>query len=236
MAPIQSGRRFLQPKVKIVVAAPFSRYDALEAGLRGRGWDVLRLRGPDELNAESLRAFNPRYVFFPHWSWRIPAEVYENLECVVFHMTDLPFGRGGSPLQNLIVRGAQETMLSALRCVKEIDAGPVYMKRSLSLHGTAEEILVRAAALMEGMIETLARDQPKPEPQVGEPVYFRRRKPEDGNLAEIGSLGQVFDYIRMLDAEGYPKAFIETTNLRLEFNRARFKPGEVTAEVRICKK
>ena len=42
-------------------------------------------------------------------------------------MTDLPFGRGGSPLQNLIVRGYKETMLSAIKCVGEVDAGPIYI-------------------------------------------------------------------------------------------------------------
>jgi methionyl-tRNA formyltransferase len=68
----------------------------------------------------------PRYVFFAHWSWKIPRAVYEAHECVIFHMTDVPFGRGGSPLQNLISRGIYETKLSALRCVEEMDAGPVY--------------------------------------------------------------------------------------------------------------
>ncbi len=34
----------------------------------------------------------PRYVFFPHWSHIIPQDIYENFECVIFHMTDFPFG------------------------------------------------------------------------------------------------------------------------------------------------
>ncbi len=49
-----------------------------------------------------------------------------NFNCVVFHMTDLPFGRGGSPLQNLISRGIYKTKISAIKVVKEIDAGPIY--------------------------------------------------------------------------------------------------------------
>ena len=71
-------------------------------------------------------------------------------------MTDLPFGRGGSPLQNLIERGIYETKLSALRCCKELDGGDIYLKRPLSLWGTAEEIYLRAAELTkEMMIETV---------------------------------------------------------------------------------
>ena len=45
-------------------------------------------------------------------------------------MTDLPYGRGGSPLQNLIINGHKETMMSALRCVQELDAGPIYLKKN----------------------------------------------------------------------------------------------------------
>ena len=43
-------------------------------------------------------------------------------------MTDLPFGRGGSPLQNLIVRGFEETMTSAIKVTKGIDTGDIYLK------------------------------------------------------------------------------------------------------------
>ena len=48
------------------------------------------------LTHNAVKEFNPRYIFFPHWSWMIPADIYENFECIVFHMTDLPFGRGPS--------------------------------------------------------------------------------------------------------------------------------------------
>ena len=67
-------------------------------------------------------------------------------------MTDLPYGRGGTPLQNLIIRGHSETMISAIRCEKKIDAGPVYLKKKLSLDGTAEKIYLRAYKIIEKMI------------------------------------------------------------------------------------
>ena len=58
---------------------------------------------PGDLTVSGLDAIAPRYVFFPHWSWRVPAEILSRYECVCFHMADVPYGRGGSPLQNLIV-------------------------------------------------------------------------------------------------------------------------------------
>jgi len=47
----------------------------------------------DELTFEKVKLINPEYILFPHWSWIIPKEIFENFTCVVFHMTDLPFGR-----------------------------------------------------------------------------------------------------------------------------------------------
>lgn len=190
----------------------------------------------DQLDLEALRELNPRYIFLPHWSYIIPEPVFESFECVIFHMTDLPFGRGGSPLQNLIARGIYDTKISAIRCVRELDAGPVYLKRDLSLHGSAEEIFLRASGVIEEMIVEMLRADITPQPQRGEVTTFKRRKPADGDLQPLETLDDVFDYIRMLDASGYPAAFLEVGKFRLEFSRASREFGRVVADVTITEK
>ena len=192
----------------------------------------------EELTYERLRAISPRYVFFPHWSHIIPSEIHEAFECVIFHMTDLPYGRGGSPLQNLILRGHQETQISALRCVAELDAGPIYMKRPLSLEGSASEIFLRAADVVQEVIEEIVRIEPLPEHQEGEPTVFRRRTPEQSNLREANllTLKDFFDFIRMLDAPTYPLAFIEHEGFLLEFTHAQLLSDSIEARVRIRRK
>jgi methionyl-tRNA formyltransferase len=107
------------------------------------------------------------------------------------------------------------------------------MKEPLSLHGAAEEIYIRSAAVIERMIVEIIEKKPVPVPQTGDVVAFKRRKPEDGNMAKLLNLDQVYDYIRMLDAEDYPNAFLETEHLRLEFQRASRKDRTVIADVRI---
>lgn len=206
-----------------MIATPHQRHDDLETALRTdlSGREVIRLRRPEELTRDALAEISPEFVFLPHWSAIIPASVYDSFPCVVFHMTDLPYGRGGSPLQNLIIRGHTKTMLSALRCVRELDAGPVYLKRQLSLDGTAEEILRRATLLTREMIKEIVTTKPEPVPQSGEVVRFERRKPSDGDLSSLDDLTRVEDYIRMLDADGYPPAFINTPHLHIEFTAAR---------------
>ena len=200
---------------------------------RATGARFVLIRDRTLLTAEHLASERVARVFLPHWSYIIPASVYEAVECVVFHMTDLPFGRGGSPLQNLIARGIEETKISALKCVKELDAGPVYMKVPMRLDGTAEEILSRSYELVEGMIVDLVKRNPSPRPQEGAPTVFRRRTPEDGRLDDCGSLREVYDRIRMLDAEGYPRAFADVGGFRVEFQKAKLEDGRVSAEVRI---
>jgi methionyl-tRNA formyltransferase len=152
-------------------------------------------------------------------------------------MTDLPYGRGGSPLQNLIVRGHKDTKVSAIKVCKDVDAGDVYLKRNLSLYGTAEEIFMRSSSVSVRMIEEIITKNLKPVPQEGKPVAFKRRKPEESNIADLSDLEKVYDYIRMLDAEGYPKAFLETEFFRFEFSRASLKAdSSIIADVRIIKK
>jgi len=225
-------------KKGIVIASPHSRHDFIETSLRKKiDLEILRIRKPNELTSSMLSTFSPRYIFFPHWSWIIPEKIYKKFDCVIFHMTDLPFGRGGSPLQNLIVRGLKETKLTAFRCDKTLDAGPIYLKRPLSLMGTAEEILLRAANLTETMIEQILREEPLPIEQTGKPTEFRRRLPEESNLASLDELEKLFDYIRMLDADIYPAAFIETEHFIFNFTHATMKSDDaVVAEVKIIRK
>jgi methionyl-tRNA formyltransferase len=191
----------------------------------------------ESFNFEYLKEINPIKIFLPHWSFIIPSKFFLNFDCIVFHMTDLPYGRGGSPLQNLIVRGHDSTMLSALRVASGIDTGDIYLKRPLSLEGTATSIFNRAALIIEKMIEIILEQQLVPIPQQGSVTSFSRRKPEDSNMESINDLTKVYDYIRMLDAPDYPKAFIATDQLKFEFTSAHFaNKNEITANVRIIKK
>jgi methionyl-tRNA formyltransferase len=202
----------------------FERFAQSAAGL----W---RYVDSGEALATALASASPRYIFFLHWSWLVPVELLEKHECVCFHMTDVPYGRGGSPLQNLIAAGKTKTVVSALRMERELDAGPVYAKRPMSLDGRAEEIYLRAGELCWEMIREIVASEPTPQPQQGEATVFRRRKPEQSVLPSDGTLAKLYDHIRMLDAPGYPLAFIQHGDFRLEFSHAELKDGEVQTRV-----
>ena len=187
----------------------------------------------DELSFRFIEKVSPKYIFFLHWSHLVPDEIVKNYECVCFHMTDVPYGRGGTPLQNLIVRGHTKTKISALRMTTELDAGPVYMKRFLSLEGNAEEIYIRAGRICVEMIGIIVERQIKPFPQSGEVVTFKRRVPSESEIVKPASIDNIYDMIRMLDAASYPKAFIKKDGFRYEFDRAGFYSNYVKATVKI---
>lgn len=192
--------------------------------------EIVLYTDKESFTSKNICSFRPDYIFLPHWSYIMPKEITDNWECVVFHMTDLPYGRGGSPLQNLIVRGHKETKISAIRVTEKLDGGPIYMKHALSLEGSAQEIFMRCSDIIFQEMIPQFLDQEKgkitPIPQEGEPVLFKRRKPEDGKITPDMETDQIYDYIRMLDAEGYPRAFIEFGGYRLELERAEFLSSE----------
>ncbi|CAL66983.1 formyltransferase family protein [Christiangramia forsetii] len=198
-------------------------------------WTLIKER--NDFSYEELKKLEPEKIFIPHWSYIIPAKIFENFECVVFHMTDLPYGRGGSPLQNLIVRGHTHTKISALKVEEGLDTGPIYLKKDLQLLGTAQEIFIRTTTIVEKMIGEIIENDLSPIKQDGEIVEFKRRKPKDGNMADLQQVLEIYDHIRMLDCDGYPLAYIESEHFRFEFSRASLQSKkEIIADVRIIKK
>ena len=150
-------------------------------------------------------------------------------------LTDLPYGRGGSPLQNLIVQGYKDTILTALRMGKGMDTGPIYYKKPLSLHGSAHDIYKRAGKLCWDMISNFIKENPNPVAQEGTITNFKRRTPEQSQIPEGLSLEDIYNYIRMLDAPGYPKAFLEMKGYRLEFESSDYVDGKLSAKVSFIK-
>ena len=92
-----------------------------------------------------------------------------------------------------------------------------------------------ADLLIEQMIEHIVCKNPVPIPQHGEPVLFSRRTPAQSNLTQCphGELASWYDQIRMLDADGYPHAFLEVNGVRLEFRRVTHRSDGLHADVKI---
>lgn len=174
-------------------------------------------------------------VFFVHWSDKVPDDVIRDYICIGFHMTDLPFGRGGSPLQNLIMRGIYKTKLTAFRLSKSFDAGNILLKRDFEIDKMepAKETYARVSMLAIQMIKEIEEKRD----YVGVPQgiskeSFKRRKPEQSRLESLqyGNAQTTCAFIRMLDAPDYPHAFIGGATWKIEFTDAEIVEGRLTAK------
>lgn len=195
------------------------------------------ITSPDVLVYDYLQTIKPKYIFFPHWSWIIPESIYQEFQCIVFHMTDLPFGRGGSPLQNLLIQGIYKTKISALKVEKELDSGNIYLKEDLDIsQGNAKDIYTRASNLIfKKMIPTLLENTIQPYVQEGNVTIFKRRIPKESNIDTLQnkSLERLYDFIRMLDAPEYPKAFIQIDTLKIEFYNAHLNSKKLVGNFEV---
>jgi len=102
---------------KIIIAAikewNISNYFKLKDMLAPK-YNLILLTSEEELSIDNIKNINPKYIFFPHWSWKISKDIFTNYKCIIFHETDLPYGRGGSPIQNLILNEKYNTKISAI--------------------------------------------------------------------------------------------------------------------------
>ena len=140
---------------------------------RRKNWYIIT--DPKKLTFQYVNSIKPRYIFFPHWSKKVTKKITSNFECICFHGTNVPYGRGGSPIQNLIIRNHKKTVITALKMVNKLDAGPVYLKYPLPLNGSAQQVYDRAAKIIFNMIKVIIKKEPKPLTQKGKIVMFKRR-------------------------------------------------------------
>jgi methionyl-tRNA formyltransferase len=179
------------------------------------------------LNLEKINTINPHIIFVPHWNWKIKKEIFDKYITIIFHSTPLPFGRGGSPIQNMILKGFSKTKICAIQAKDEMDSGNIFLKKNLSLKGSANEIYIRMYSIILEMIKLLTRNKlPKAIPQKGKIVIFKRRN-ERESYVDFSSfkIDKIYDYIRMLDLDyrKFPKAYTRLGRYKLIFSKVKKK-------------
>jgi len=186
------------------------------------------IKSPKKLTNSFVKKLNPEFIFFPDWSWIIPKKITDNYKCVCLHESNLPKFRGGSPLQNQIIRGITKTKTTAFLMSDGIDEGDIILQQSLSLNGKINEIFSRMIKNDFKMIKKIISKNYKLTKQKGKPSIFKRRNPEDSELDfSSHSLEYFYNFIRMLD-DPYPNAFIRLGNKKLILKNPQFKKGKLT--------
>ena len=190
------------------------------------------------LNIKKINHIKPKIIFFIHWSKKVPSNIFNNYTCIQFHSSNLPLFRGGTPIQNQIVRGIKKTKITAFKITSKIDAGDICLKKNLSLSGSAQKIYEEMEKKAVEMANLISKKKLIFIPQKGKKSFYKRRAPDQSNLSKtnIHDLSFFYDFIRMLDAKDYPAAFINFKRFQISFRNVKKKKNYLEGSFKIEKK
>jgi methionyl-tRNA formyltransferase len=156
-------------------------------------------------------------ILFIGWSWIIPKETTENFLCLGIHPSDLPFYRGGSPLQHQIINGVEKTKVSLMTLSSiKLDAGEIWIQEDLDLSGknmyeVFNNIVISSIKMLNNFFDNYPNILPH-EQDISLGSYFKRRNSNQSKLTveqfQNMNLKEMYNFIRCL-TDPYPNAYLE---------------------------
>jgi methionyl-tRNA formyltransferase len=143
-------------------------------------------------------------------------KIFKNLHLnnynLVVHSSDLPKGKGMSPLTWQIIEGKNEIVNTLIEASYKIDNGPIYLQNTMRFEGheLIDEIrIIQGESVNELIKEFIQKiDVITPQEQVGEETIYRKRKLEDSEIDITKSISAQFNKLRVVDNERYPAFFV----------------------------
>ncbi len=174
----------------------------------------------ESLTYSKIKKINPKYIFFPDWSWIVPENIIKNYDCVCFHESNLPKFRGGSPIQNQIISGIKKTKTTAFLMNSKIDGGDIILQKNLLLSGNISDIFNRMKKNDFEMICKIIQGKFRRRKQKGTASFYKRRTPNQSELKNLNFSNEyLYNFIRML-SDPYPNAFLRIGKKKIFFKSA----------------
>jgi methionyl-tRNA formyltransferase len=131
------------------------------------------------------------------------------------HESNLPHGRGMSPISWQILENKQKIYFSLIEADQQIDSGKIYYTKKISIpkHFLFDEIkktqLNTNLKLIERFIihYTKKLTTPKSTKQSGKVSFYKRRNPKDSEIDIKKSIEKQFNLLRIADNQNYPTFF-----------------------------
>ena len=129
------------------------------------------------------------------------------------HPSLLPAHRGSIPIESVILSGEVKTGVSLMQLVREMDAGPIYIQKSIALTGgeskqeLADQLLRLGKDLLIGNLPAILGGTLKPKAQSENNVtYDQRLNKNDGLLLPDKWDRPAYEIVRMVRAfSGWPR-------------------------------
>ena len=137
--------------------------------------------------------------------------INNNKNTFLVHESDLPLGKGFSPVQWQILEGKNKIKVSLVELSKQLDSGDIIKQMDMVFNGSElyQEIRLIQANVTFKLIESFLKTYPnfKKKPQSGKSTFYRRRKPYDSELDINQTLKNQFPLLRIGNNEKWPSFF-----------------------------
>jgi len=152
------------------------------------------------------------FSFFLGCTKIVPGEYLKrNKLNLVVHESDLPFGKGWSPVAWQVLKGVSTIPVVLFEATEDLDSGPIYLRDTMVLNGTEllPEIREKQGEKTLQMVLEFLKKWPELNPveQQGDSVVFRRRTEQDDKLDTNKTIEEHFDQLRIVHNEKYPAWF-----------------------------
>jgi spore coat polysaccharide biosynthesis predicted glycosyltransferase SpsG len=154
------------------------------------------------------------FCFLLGCSQIVPPELLKQFKHgLVVHESDLPRGRGWSPLTWQILEGANRIPVTLLEAAPKVDSGTIYAQEWLTFEGheLIDDLRLAAACATLRVCDLFIRGYPEAldrgREQIGAATRYPRRTPEDSQLDPNASIRSQFSLFRVVDNDRYPAFF-----------------------------
>ena len=132
-----------------------------------------------------------------------------NKNIFVIHESNLPKGRGMSPLFNQILNGKEKIVSTIFRCGKNFDDGPVILKKEFYYPGNLvyEEIkalqMKNSISLIKRIIKLINKSKLSTKKQIGKSSYFKKISSKINELNINKSIKSQINILRTRDKKKF---------------------------------
>jgi hypothetical protein len=132
---------------------------------------------------------------------------------LVVHESNLPSGKGWSPLTWQILEGKNEICVTLLEAEEKVDSGCIYGQECIYFQGNelVEELRQKQAKTTIRLCKKFVNEYPEvvthARNQKGKESYYPRKNPNDSRLDPDKSIREQFNLLRVVDNERYPAFF-----------------------------
>jgi methionyl-tRNA formyltransferase len=132
---------------------------------------------------------------------------------LVVHESDLPSGKGFSPVQWQILEGKKNIPICLIQLMQEVDSGNIIIKSKFHLTGLElyDEIRKKQAFATIKIIQKFLKIYPefKLKKQSGPSTYYARRTAKDSELDIEKTINEQFNLLRIVNNEEWPCYFFK---------------------------